>query len=203
MAANAAERPPSLTFYGDTIGTAASREGLIAIPVKALRESGLPSVTLIVNGVEVRALFDSGSPITVLNSAAARRLGLGGGSAAVAQTEPSTNPFSMVMAAVKAGQAAAQAATRGDALTVAGATGPVQLLRTNEAVTMSIASVAEVGKAITSVVLGDDLRPYVGELPGLAALNGLGAEAGPAAILGTDVLRRRPRIIYTADTVFL
>ena len=42
-----------------------------------------------------------------------------------------------------------------------------------------------------------------GDLPGLAALGGLGADAGPAAVLGTDLLRRRPRMWYTASRVFL
>ena len=50
---------------------------------------------------------------------------------------------------------------------------------------------------------GDGSRCYVGDLPGLAALDGLGADAGPAAVLGTDVLRRRPRMVYRASEVLL
>ena len=50
---------------------------------------------------------------------------------------------------------------------------------------------------------GDECRPYVGELPGLAALDGLGAAAGPAAVLGTDVLRTRPRLWYTPTRIFI
>jgi len=46
-------------------------------------------------------------------------------------------------------------------------------------------------------------RPYVGELPGLAALGGLGADAGPAAVLGTDVLRQRKRLVLQDGKVFV
>ena len=44
---------------------------------------------------------------------------------------------------------------------------------------------------------------YVGALPGLAALNGLGDNAGPAIVLGLDVLKRRPRMLYTPTAVYL
>ena len=53
---------------------------------------------------------------------------------------------------------------------VAGANGPVQLLRCEGGATMSLGD-ADLG--------GGTCRPYVGELPGLAALDGLGAAAGP------------------------
>jgi hypothetical protein len=40
---------------------------------------------------------------------------------------------------------------------------------------------------------------YVGELPGLAAMNGLGIDSPPAVVLGMDVLRKRPRMILRAQ----
>ena len=51
--------------------------------------------------------------------------------------------------------------------------------------------------------LGQASCCFVGELPGLAALDGLGAKAGPAAVLGVDVLRTRPRMVYQAGRVLL
>ena len=36
-----------------------------------------------------------------------------------------------------------------------------------------------------------------------AALDGLGAGAGPAVVLGTDVLRLRPRMLFTKDKVYV
>ena len=45
---------------------------------------------------------------------------------------------------------------------------------------------------------------YVGDLPGLAALGGLGGDgAPPAAVLGMDVLRTRQRMVYRVDEVYL
>ena len=43
---------------------------------------------------------------------------------------------------------------------------------------------------------GGACQMYVGDLPGLAVLDGLGASAGPAAVLGLDILRQRPRLVY-------
>ena len=40
--------------------------------VRTLPESALPSVMLQINGVLIPALLDTGSPITVLNAAAAK-----------------------------------------------------------------------------------------------------------------------------------
>ena len=63
---------PAITFYGDQRGTAAIRGGLSSTEVTPLPGSGLPSVSLTVNGITIPALLDTGSPITVINAAAAR-----------------------------------------------------------------------------------------------------------------------------------
>jgi hypothetical protein len=182
--------PPSITFFGDSAGTAASRAELSAVKVTSLAGSCLPTVPLRINGVVVNALLDTGSPITVLNKAAATLVSLEEGSGA-AET---SNPLASFAAGVKSRVKSAQAVARGDVLTVGGLNGPVQLTRTQSAVAMSLGD---------SASFGNDLRPYVGDLPGLALLDGLGASAGPAVVLGTDVLRRRPRMIYTAHEVFV
>merc|ERR1712125_227959 len=39
-------------------------------------------------------------------------------------------------------------------------------------------------------------KVYVGDIPGLAALNGIGVDSPPAVVLGLDVLRRRPTMIF-------
>lgn len=184
----AAAARPAVTFYGDAVGTDALRADLCAVPVTPLA-STLPSVRLRVNGVEIPALLDTGSPVTVLNAAAAAAAGVrydatlsddgvAGGS----------NPFARFGAALKAGRAA----SNGDVLVVGGVSGPVRLVRAEEGTPLSLGG-AEFG----------DCRPYVGELPGLAALDGLGAAAGPAAVLGTDVLRLRPRMWYTQTQIYL
>ena len=174
-------------MLGDLRGTEALTSSLCEVPARQL-ESGLVCVTMCVNGVEIPSLLDTGSPITVLNAAAAKAAGIG--DAPPAAEDVSSNPFTMLTQAFKAGVAA----TKAETLMVAGANGPVQLLRCEGGATMSLGD-ADLG--------GGTCRPYVGELPGLAALDGLGAAAGPAAVLGTDVLRTRPRLWYTPTRVFI
>ena len=177
----------SIIFFGDVLGTEASREGLTAVNVTVLPGSNLPTVEMTVNGVAVPALLDTGSPITVLNAAAAAAAGIDAGGAASGGAP--SNPFAQLARGLKA----AQAATRGDVLIIQGSDGPVQLARTATAADMSLGDAR----------FGNECRPYVGELPGLAALDGLGARAGPAAVLGMDVLRTRPRLVYTTTRIFL
>jgi len=177
-----------VNLYGDVAGTAKLQAELCSVAVRTLAESGLPSVMLSVNGVLIPTLLDTGSPITVLNAAAAKAARVG--EAPPAPEDVSSNPFTMLGQAIKAGLAA----TKAETLVVAGATGPVQLVRVEQGVTLSLGD-ADFGSG--------QCRPYVGELPGLAALNGLGAAAGPAAILGTDVLRTRQRLWYTATRIYV
>ena len=94
---------------------------------------------------------------------------------------------------MKAGNAAAN----GEVLIVGGADGPVRLVKSAGDVTICA------GAEEWGVPFGDDCKVYVGELPGLAALAGLGAEAGPAVVLGTDTLRKRERMWYTPDAVYV
>jgi hypothetical protein len=183
-------RAPSLNLYGDAVGTAKLQAALHSVAVRTLPGSALPCVTLSVNGVEIPALLDTGSPVTVLNAAAANKA-VGVSDAPPAPADVSSNPLSMLKQAWQAGMAA----TRAETLTVGGANGPVQLVRVTEPLTLSLSD-AVFGE-------GEGVRPYVGELPGLAALDGLGASAGPAAVLGTDVLRTRPRMWYTPGQLFL
>jgi hypothetical protein len=173
--------PAWLTVFGHIQGTEAVVAGLSAAEVVQLPQSGLPTVTLTVNGVDMPALLDTGSPITVLNAAAAAATGL---------TPPGDNP----LARIAAGLQAARSGSSGDHLMIASAIGqPVRLTKT-AACEISIAG-ADFGQGTC--------RVYVGELPGLAALNGLGDRAGPAAVLGTDVLRQRPRLFYQSSKIFV
>ena len=91
-------------------------------------------------------------------------------------------------------QAAAQAAARGDILTIAGTAGePVNLLKSQTKATVSA------GGGDQPVEFGDS-HIYVGNLPGLAALNALGDDSLPAAVLGMDVLRLRPKMLLKSQS---
>jgi len=183
------DSPPTVTLYGDTVGTGPRRAELCEAPVTRLPGSGLPSVTLVVNGVEMPALLDTGSPVTVLNDAAAAAAGLTYTPPPISASSPPANLFAALRGAVAAGKAA----SRGDTLVVPGAEGPVTLARAADGATI----------ALGGAQFGAECRPYIGALPGLSALKGLGAAAGPAAVLGTDVLRLRPTLWYTPTAVYL
>ena len=176
---------PSLTFYGDSRSSEGRTDGMAEVPAEQLPESGLVRVIMTLNGVDIPALLDTGSPITVLNAAAAEVAG-------VATPPPPQEAGMNPLAAAKAALESAQAMARGDLVMIGGANGPVGLRKIPEKVPIALGP-AQIGAG----------RPYVGELPGLAALDGLGADAGPAAVLGMDVLRQRERLVLREGRVFV
>ena len=179
---------PSLTLFGDLSGTSAVSDDLEEVPCRQL-ESGLICVTMKVNGVEIPALLDTGSPITVLNAAAATAAGIEMPSEL---DQTGMNPFAKAAAKAKAAVDAAAAMASGEVAMIGGVDGPVTLRKIPEKAPIALGG-AEIGSG----------RPYVGDIPGLAALDGLGAEAGPAAVLGTDVLRQRKRLLLRDGKVFV
>merc|ERR1711966_358509 len=150
------EVPPSVTFYGSNKHLNVT--GMARVPFESLPASMLPSVTISINGKEFPALFDTGSPITVLNAQAAK------------------------------------AAASGDILAIAGAAGPVQLVKSKSAEEVGI--VTSTGQEKYTTITS---KVFVGDLPGLAALGGLGGDAPPAAVLGMDLLRLRPKVVFRAQ----
>merc|ERR1739844_127814 len=177
---------------------------MVKVPIEVIDDVLLPSVTLVVNGKKIRALLDTGSPITVLNSAAADLAGLDviklsnqAEEEEKEETRGFMNPFKKIVDNVKNANPLAQAAARGDVLVIAGAEGQaVQLLKTKTAAELGI-----LGE-------GDDVsfsnsNIYVGDLPGLAALGGLnGMSSPPAAVLGMDLLTQKSSMLYRANEVY-
>jgi hypothetical protein len=189
--------PPSVTFYGEeddehlkTKLSEMSRVQINPVPV-----TQLPSVTVKINGVEMPALLDTGSPVTVLNSQAAKQAGLEMidlPSAASENKRASKNPFAAVANRFKEAQAMADAAAKGDVLTIAGADGkPTNLVKIRSPTEFFVKGTDE------DISFGEG-RVYVGDIPGLAAMNGIGVDSPPAVVLGMDVLRRRPKMLLRA-----
>ena len=136
------------------------------------------------------ALLDTGSPITVLNAAAAAAAGV------VAPPAPAPAGAAgggATCSRMRSNFEAAQAAARGDVLMIGGADGPVSLMRATEPAAFSLGDGA---------AFGDGSRCSPATSPARGARRA-GADAGPAAVLGTDVLRRRPRMVYRASEVLL
>jgi len=209
---------PSITLHGDKAGIEDGIEShnlVKRVPIEVLTGTGLPSVTIKVNGVAMQALLDTGSPITLINIPAASLAGV----------EP-INPFnetdvdfkknwwsrfsqlpswwnrqtrqrSTEQENARKAEIVELAAARGDVLKIAGLQGGVSEIRRST--------------ETTSIMIGDAEFPaakvYVGNLASWYASNLPGLEPkypyyGFGAVLGLDVLRSRPGMLYRADEVF-
>ena len=139
---------------------------------KFLKQVGVTSQQAIENGLR------DASPISVLNAQAATAAGV----LPKIQDTNTNNPLAKFANNFKL----AQAASQGDILTLASASGqPVQLCRSKEEATLAVGAVDFGSSSL-----------YIGDLPGLAAMNGLGINAPPAAVLGMDILRKRPKMLF-------
>merc|ERR1712224_756809 len=189
-------------FYGreDDALLQQSLSELDRVSIDPIPLTQLPSVQLKVNGVDMIALLDTGSPITVLNEQAAKAAGI--------QTTKETmeapaekesggwNPFASVVDKFKEAQATAEAASKGEILMIGGVDGkPTTLYRSIGIDGPTISLLSTSGEDLP-LGTSETNRVYVGDIPGLAALNGIGVDSPPAVVLGLDVLRQRPKMIF-------
>lgn len=181
------DRIPSITFHGNDEGLRLG--GLTRVLFESLPGSMLPAVTLYINGKEIPALFDTGSPITVFNSRAAQEAGIDT-VISLDDLNPKKagwNPFTKISRDI------ATATSKGDILTIAGMGGePIRLVRSMSPVNFNILESSRNPHSLSSA------RVYVGDLPGLAALGGLGSGSSPAIVLGMDIISTRRRVIFRA-----
>jgi len=194
---------PSITFYGkdNDAQLQNSLSDLTRVSIDPIPLTQLPSVQLKVNGIEMVALLDTGSPITVLNKQAAKAAGIQTTKESLEASSSQDNsggwnPFAGVVDKFKEAQATAEAASKGEILMIGGIDGkPTTLYRSMGATGPSISLLASSGEDVT---LGsrDTNKVYVGDIPGLAALNGIGVDSPPAVVLGLDVLRQRPKMVF-------
>lgn len=185
------ESPPSLTFWDteEAALTHATQNELQRVSIDRISITQLPSVKVEINGHVFPALLDTGSPITVLNRAAAQQAGIATVVEDAAATK-SRNP----LAALKGKWQQAQAAAEGKVLTIMGAGGkPVNLIQSTDEYNLRMP--ADDDDDADSIDFGPT-HIYVGNLPGLAALQGLGVDAPPAVVLGMDVLRKKRHMLF-------
>mmetsp|Transcript_16402 Transcript_16402/g.34194 ORF Transcript_16402/g.34194 Transcript_16402/m.34194 type:complete len:536 (-) Transcript_16402:135-1742(-) len=211
---------PSVTFYGedysennDDSPLQRALSELVRVPLVPIPVTQLPSLTIKINGVEMMALLDTGSPVTVLNEGAARAAGvqttkeaLEGSTTAESNKKAGgwKNPFSSVVDKFKEAQATAEAASRGEILMIGGSDGkPTTLYRSaassHPTISMAASSSSSSGakEETNDINFGNGDQPvYVGDIPGLVALNAIGVDSPPAVVLGLDVLRRRPKMLF-------
>jgi len=186
------QQTPSVSFYASDKYLDADE--LTLVPFESLPESMLPSVTLIINGKEIPALFDTGSPITVINQVGAIKAGIETiiPSDMVNPDNKEGNFFSKIASNFKSANEIAKATQSGDILTIQGTDGkPTRLVKTKEQQNIHIKASSSSKKLLPSSQI------FVGDIPGLVALGGIGGNA-PAAILGMDILSRCDRVIFRA-----
>jgi hypothetical protein len=181
--AKGSEEPPAVTFFGERLDT---HDGRARVPIDRIPITQLLSVKVVINGVEMPALLDTGSPITVLNAQAAVLAGI---ETVLDPAKSSQNPFGAFVNQFQP----SKSASRGDVLTIMGVGGkPVSLLNSKQTVKIDLLGEDDLVDFGTGNV-------YVGDLPGLAALQGLGVESPPAVVLGMDVLKRRKSMLLRAQ----
>lgn len=188
---------PSLVFYGqnnEDEEDACVMKNMIKIDISRTPVTLLPTIKTVINGVEIQALLDTGSPITVLNKAAAGIAGIETYQKAPEEKAKSSNPLASVANFFREGKEQTMAAQRGELVMIPGLDGkPVCLYRSKEAVRIGCVSRNGDNMQFESSPI------FVGDIPGLAALNGLGDDSPPAMILGLDVLRSLPRMLLRAQ----
>jgi hypothetical protein len=149
--------------------TTLEKNGLRMVPIERQPITQLPLIRIAINDVELTALLDTGSPITIIHPDAAKRANI-----EVRNDEPnkSRNPFSSLFSQ-----------NDSQVLTIMGGDGkPTKLYPTKSPVEVSM--------------FGESVL-YVGQVPGLAALDK--QVKSPDVILGTDVLKRQPSMILRAQ----
>lgn len=186
-------RQSMVTFHGEDSGIEEQLKRMTRVPIDVIDQILLPSVTMNINGAKIPALLDTGSPVTVLNSAAAELAGL---TTVVLENDGiddekgGFNPFKKIADNFKAAQSLSQAASQGDVLVVGGSDGQrIELWRTEEKAQIFLGPDEAVSFPSTNI--------FVGDLPGLKALEGLNdTSSTPAAVLGMDVLKRKGVMVY-------
>jgi len=194
---------PSITFYGqnDDVLLQQSLSELNRVSIDPIPLTQLPSVQLKVKGVEMVALLDTGSPITVLNEQAAKAAGIPTTKETFEmpsekESAGGWNPFASVVDKFKEAQATAEAASKGEILMIGGVDGkPTTLYRSIGPEGPSLSLVSTSGEDLP-LGTSETNSVYVGDIPGLAALNGIGVDSPPAVVLGLDALRKRPKMIF-------
>jgi hypothetical protein len=159
--------PPTVIFYYGQELPENVKAGLTRVPLERLAAQVL-SLTVNVNGTDMPALLDTGSPITVINHQAAKQAGI------ETVREPLVQPITQRLQVYG-----------GDSLTIRGVdSAHINLSR----------SVSPVPIRAGTVSLGEG-PVYVGDLPGLALMGGLSNSSAPRVVLGLDSLRRTYRMI--------
>ena len=161
-------RQPAITFLGGKM-PARIINGRTCVTLDRIAATQSPIVKMNVNGVTMTALLDTGSPISILSAEAAASAGI----------KPMENASAM----------------NGEKFSIAGDRGQtVDLIKS--AVPTSVQLPAK--DSGTAVVDFGEADLFIGDIPGLGALKVVGIESPPTAVLGLNVLMKRPSMLLRA-----
>lgn len=169
--------PPTFCFYFNEEGrSATTTTGMTRIPIQQIM--GLFVVTITVNGKDIPALLDTGSPITVLTKDAARQASLEVAKEDADDDTPSSAPQLGNHHHVKVGGIDGR---------------PMEVMRSAS---------TNVHVQVGTVSLGQG-PVYIGSVPAFSilqqAMPDISDTTTPSAILGLDFLRRAYRMIIVAN----
>lgn len=158
--------PPTLIFYYGSDLPENAKKNAICVPLESDSFFSVPTATVNINGVELRAIVDTGSPISIVTPEAAKEAGL----ERMADNDESSSGKVLV----------------GETPKIRGIDHRVlDLARSNNS-TVSIGDLS----------LGTVKSLFIGELPGLSLASSFGASKGPQVLVGLDILRRTYRMIF-------
>jgi hypothetical protein len=165
--------PPTLIFYFGTELPESARKGLTRVPLERNAVAGILSLTINMNGKDMPAILDTGSPMTVISHQVAKEANI--------ETVAPEKYFSSTTFR--------QQALGDEVLMVGGVDGGhLNLYR-------SVSS--EIPIRAGNISFGEG-PVYVGDLPGLAAMmnaSETNQTTSPSVVLGLDFLRRMYRMI--------
>lgn len=162
--------PPTVIFYYGKDLPEDAKKNCIGVTLEKESFFGIPTIMVNINGIDVRAIIDTGSPITIISPTTARQIGIQTEmESSINDDDASKNSSSRSMIRIKGID---------DRL--------LGLSRTFEPVSISIGN---------SVPLGNLSTVFVGELPGLSKASIYSSAPYPQVLLGLDALRRTYRMI--------
>jgi hypothetical protein len=195
---------PYITFYGDKSIDHMLLRDRLKVRLLRIPLTQLLSVQITINDcLNVLALLDTGSPITVIHPQIAKLANVTTMLPFTKTNDRSTNPFSSISNRMLE----AQATSRGELLTILGSNGQnVNLIRSKEPIHITIPTLCDVSSKI-DVDFGS-IPLFVGEFPGLTMMMQQQEIDNAAVILqnsvvgvvlGMDILRQRPSTLLRAQ----
>ncbi|KAL7472429.1 hypothetical protein ACHAXS_012791 [Conticribra weissflogii] len=159
--------PPTLIFYYGSNLPDDAKKNARRVSLENDSFFGVPTVSVNINGVQLRAIIDTGSPISIVTPEAAKDAGL----ERIADSYESSCGRGIVRET------------------------PVKIKGVDHDV-LDLAMANKATVSIGDLSLGTVKTMLIGELPGLSLASSFGVSKGPQVVLGLDILKQTYRVIF-------